>query len=318
MTALTELQDGQPGEAFVGLVGRTVRAVAISRNFPPPEGQDRWGSEAVAAMTAAFFASPQTPRRLADLRVRCTSEDGLRHRLQTTVRNFLADVGRQTDVGRLVLRINEVLGSHASFERVGEHWALVSAIDEPAAVDLEDLVAAATTVKVDVPAAWLKSSGRKSPEIDQPSVVRLARAVLSRAGGPVRPAVLAQVTARRLGIGQTPLSVDATAFDPPQGAGTSPDATADGVVVQIRANEVFGLLNDPERAAIGLADLSVAALGEVLRVSKSSAAIVRSRAVAVLGAELSDEENGQEVADAVLDLAREWVSSWTTAPDATY
>ena len=318
MSALTELRSGQPADDFVALVAKTVRSVAISRNFPPPEGYKCWDSEAVSVMTAEFFTSPQTPRRLADLCLRCMTEEGLSRLLQTTIRNFLADVGRRTVVGRLVLRINGILKSDQSFERDGDCWKLAGIMNVPVAVDLDALVLVANKIHIDAPIAWRKSSYRKSPDIDKPSVILLAKMLLTHAGGPLRPSVIAQVVAQRLGIGQTPLTVDATAFDSFQDASVGHDTTADEIIATMRADEVFELLNDSERVAVGLAGLSVAALGEAMLVSKATAALIRSRAIAAIRAELQDEENGQEIADIVLNKASEWATTWMAGHDAIY
>lgn len=315
MSALSELHSGEPSDEFVALVARTV---PTGRNFPPPDGYQTWETDAVLATTSAFFASEQTARRLADLRLRCTTESGLRRLMQTTVRNFLADVGRRTDVGRLVRRVNEVLSADPKFERDGDVWRLVGTTGDRALVDFDDLVAAASRVDVGAPSEWGKSSRRNSPDIDKASVIRLTAELLERAGGPLRPSVIAQVAARRLGVGQSPLSLDATAFDPPAGVGIDPDITADGVMSDDRADEVFNLLNDAERAAIGLADFSASRLGEVLHVSKSTGAVIRSRAVALIRTELGDADDGQEIANRVLDRARESATSWMDGRDATY
>ncbi len=318
MSALTELKSGQPADAFVAVVARTIHSVAIARNFPPPEECERWDNEAVSVMTAEFFASLQTPRRLADLRLRCVSEDGLHRILQAMIRNFLSDIGRRTEVGRLVLRVNGVLGTDRSFERTGDCWRLANMTDEYAVVDLEDLIAVASRIHVNIPTTWRKSSRRKGPDIDKASIIHLARALLMHAKGPLRPSVIAQVVAERLCIGQTPLTVDTVAFDPPQSVETSYDATAEEVLTTIRAEEVLKLLNDSERVAVGLADLSTAALGKTLLVSKSTAAIIKLRAVAIIRAELRDEEQGQEIADIMLSKAREWATEWTDGHNATY
>ena len=66
-----------------------------------------------------FMADAQTPRRLADLAVHCASADALRARLQGTVRNFLADIGRRTPIGKLVVRVNDVLRGEAGFRLGG-------------------------------------------------------------------------------------------------------------------------------------------------------------------------------------------------------
>jgi len=310
VTALEELEAGRAGELFVALLQRTMRAVAVARNFPPPDGHDSWGGNALATAVNDFLASPQTARRLTDLRTHCRTEDALRRRLEPTVRNFLADYGRRTPVGRLVLRFNEVLRRDPTFERRSAMWALANTTTEPAPTDLDALTSAVAGVEVVVPAAW-ESGERQSPDLDADSVVRIARAVLEKAGGPLRASVLAQVAARRLGIWGTPLSLDASAFDPSPPALVFHDGTGDEAFVRIRANEVLALLNDHERVAIGLPEVPVAKLGPVLGCSGSKAALIRKRGVTILQAELRSDENGQAIADTVLELARTWTESWT-------
>jgi hypothetical protein len=309
MTALNELRAGRIGDHFVVLLQHTMRAVAIARGFPPPEGYHSWGGGALSTAVNDFLASPQTPRRLTDLATHCRSEDALKRRLQQTVRNYFADQGRRTPIGRLVLRFNDVLRHDPDFERRGSFWALAGANAEPAPVDLDALFAVVSEVDVVVPAQWA-TGDRQSPDLDAASVARLARAALETAGGPLRASTIAQAVARRLGVGGAPLSIEATVFDPPQPAPISNDATGDQVLIEIRANEVLGRLNDHERVAIGLPAVPVATLGPMLGVSGSNAALIRKRAVTILQNELRDEDGGQAVADAVLDLARTWTELW--------
>ena len=62
MTAIAELQAGAAGEEFVALLRRTIRAVGVSRNFPPPEGHPMWDADAVHTAAAEFMADRQTPQ----------------------------------------------------------------------------------------------------------------------------------------------------------------------------------------------------------------------------------------------------------------
>jgi hypothetical protein len=308
MTALEELRCGEIGDAFLALLQRTIRAVAGARNFPAPEGHDRWDADAVTSAVGEFLASTQTPRRLTDLATHCRTEDALKRRLQETVRNYLADSGRRTPVGRLVLRINEVLATEPDFERRRRYWALKGSDADPQIVDMDALIVAMAAVDVVVPTAW--TGERQGPDADASSIVRLARAALTAAGGPLRAKDIAQAAAKRLGLGGAPLSIEATAFDPPS-SGTSADATGDEALSNMRAQEIFyGCLNDPERVSIGLPESPVAKLGPMLGVSGSTAALIRKRAVAILQNELRDEEDGQAIADTVLDLARSWTELW--------
>lgn len=317
MTALDELRASKPAGDFLGLLQRTIRAVAVARGFPPPEGRRGWDEISVSIAVTDFLADPKTARRLTDLVTHCRTDDSLKRRLQATVQNFLADIGRHTPVGRLVLRFNEVLSTNGAFERRGRSWARPEMAAEPAAVDLDVLVSAASAVQVALPTAWATGS-RQSPDLDADSVVRLTAALLDAAGGPLTTSVLAQVTALRLGIGGAPLSIEAAAFDPPEHYTTSPDTTGAAALLDIRAAEVFSLLNDAQRVSIGLPEVPVARLGPVLGISGSSAALVRKRAIAILKDELDEEEDGQSVADAVLELARAWAHFWMPPDAPTY
>jgi len=317
VTALDELRTKELDGAFLGLLQRTIRAVAVARGFPAPEGRRGWDETSVSIAVAEFLADAKTPRRLTDLVTHCRTDDGLKRRLQATVQNFLADNGRRTPVGRLVRRFNEVLSTNGNFERRSRCWARPEMAAEPAAVDLDVLVAAAAAVEVTVPTAWATGS-RQSPDVDADSVVRLTAALLDAAGGPLTTSVLAQVAALRLGIGGAPLSIEAAAFDPPERYTMSPDTTGAAALRDIRAAEVFSLLNDAERVSIGLPELPVARLGPILGISGSSAAMVRKRAIAILKDELDEEEDGQSVADAVLELARTWTEFWMPLNAPTY
>ena len=310
MTALAELQAGAPARDFLSLLARTIRAVATAGNFPAPEGHRTWDGDAVTSAVAGFLASPQTPRRLTDLSVHCQTEDAVRVRLQRTVRNYLADLGRRTPVGRLVLRFNEVLSTDPLFELAGGYWSFAGLNAVAAGVDQDALVAAMSGVDVVVPTAWA-TGDRQGPDVDADSVTLLAKSALTAAGGALRASDMAKAAARRLGLGGASLSLESTGFDPPAPSPMSGDATGDPVLVDIRVDEVcFERLNDHERTAIGLVEVPVAKLGPILGVSGSKAALIRKRAVAILRDELLDEEGGQAIADAVIDRARTWAESW--------
>lgn len=316
MSALEELRDRTIGDDFLALLSRTVGAVAREGRYPAPSGREFWDADDVRMVVASFLASTQTPRRLTDLRTHCRTEEALKARLQRAVKNFLADNGRRTPVGRLVLRFNEVLTKDTSFERHGIHWRLVGTNAEPAVVDFDHLIKVVAGIDVRVPPAWLNGD-RNSPELDNASVLRVARAALEAARGALLPSDLAKLAAERLGLGRAPLSLEAFAFEPvPTGARTS-DVTGTDALIDIYADEVFARLNEKERLSVGLAAFSTASLGEVLGVSGSKAHLIRRRALTILQDELGTEPHGQAIADAVLELARMWSETWMTQHGAT-
>ena len=311
MTALEELRAGSIGEEFVSLLGRTIRAVAVARNFPPPEDLGSWGEEAVARTVSEFAADSQTPRRLLDLATACATEQALAARLQGTVRNFLADLGRRTPLGKLVVRINEVLGRHEEFARTHGRWSLAGGALGPGAADVDRLAKVIGSHQVSAP-RWGHEARRAAPVADAGTIVLLCRALLGAAGGSLTPGTMAAAIGMRLGIGQAPVSLDAASLDPgrPEGYPVR-DSTADAALREPRAVEILALLNDRERVALAWPEYTVRELAPLLGIGSSQAHIVRRRAIEMLREELADDPDGEAVAGRVLALARNWAERWT-------
>jgi hypothetical protein len=311
VSALDELRAGSIGEEFVSLLGRTIRAVAVARNFPPPDDLGSWGEEAVARTVSEFVADSQTPRRLLDLATACTTDQALAARLQGTVRNFLADLGRRTPLGKLVVRINEVLGRHEEFFRTRGRWSLAGGAVEPGAADVDRLAKVIGSHKVSAP-RWGHDARRAAPAADADTIVSLCKALLGAAGGSLTPRTMAAAIGMRLGIGQAPVSLDAASLDPawPERY-PAVDSTADAALRQSRAEEILVLLNDRERVALAWPEDTVRELAPLLGVGPSQAHIVRRRAIEMLREELTDDPDREAVAGRVLELARSWAEQWT-------
>jgi hypothetical protein len=312
MTAVAELQAGAAGEEFVALLHRTIRAVAVSRNFPPPEGHTAWDAGAVRSAAAEFMADAQTPRRLTDLAVHCGSDQAVRARLQGTVRNFLADVGRRTPIGKLVVRINDVLDGEAGFVRVEGRWARPAGPTAAGTDDADRLERAIRAHDVVVP-AWGHDARRTAPVADRATVVSMCAALLDAAGGSLTPRSLARAIGHRLGIGQAPVALDLNALDEPEQSegGAGADRTGSEALRLIRATEVLAELNDRERVAVAYPEYTVRHLAPLLGVSPSKAHLIRQRAITVIQAELLDDDDGEGVALLVIELARAWVDTET-------
>ncbi len=306
-TALAELRSGTAGPHFAVELQRTIRAVAIARNFPPPDGHGRWDADAVHAAASEFMTDAQTPRRLTDLAVHCETGEALRARLQATVRNFLADLGRRTPIGKLVVRINDVLRTEPAFVRVDGRWARAAGPREAGTDDPEALSRAVAGHTIVAP-AWGHEAQRSAPVADRATIVSLCEALLDVAGGSLSPRSLARAIGHRLGLGQAPLSLDVAAFDPPS-AGQAPadDSTASHALRLQRAGEVLAELNDRERVAVAYPEFTVRELAPMLGISRSQAHVVRGRAVHIIRAELLDDDDAERIALLVMELGRAWV-----------
>jgi len=307
VSAIAELQAGAAGDEFVALLRRTIRAVGVSRNFPPPEGHRMWDADAVHTAAAEFMADRQTPRRLTDLAVHCGSDQALRARLQGAVRNFLADVGRRTPLGKLVLRVNDVLGGEPGFRRVDGRWARAGGPAE-AGNDDPDVLARAIQGHDIVLPNWGHDARRAAPVADRATIVSLCGALLDAAGGSLTPRSLARAIGHRLGIGQAPVALEVNALDAPSAAQAGADRTGSEALRLIRATEVLAELNDAERVAVAHPEYTVRQLAPVLGASASKAHLIRQRAVDVIRVEVLDDEDGEAVALLVMELARAWLT----------
>ncbi len=312
MSVLAELRSGAAGDEFTALLQRTIRAVGVARNFPPPEGHGQWDIDAVGSAAAEFMTDSQTPRRLTDLALHCASDQAVRARLQGTVRNFLADLGRRTPIGKLVVRINDVLTRESGFVRVEGRWARDTG---PAAAGTDDpdrLSRAIQGHTVVVP-AWGHDAAREAPVADRSTIVNLCGTLLDAAGGSLTPRALARAIGHRLGIGQAPVSADVNALDHPAlGDTAGADRTGSEALRYLRAIEVVAELNDRERLSVAWPEYTVRELSPMLGVSASQSHLIRRRAAAVIQAELLDDDDAEGVALLVIELCRRWALTMDT------
>lgn len=319
MSAHAELQAGRPGPAFIAELARTMRAVGVSRNFPPPDGRAQWDADAVQTAVSEFMTDAQTERRLLDLAVHCGSDPALRARLQGTVRNFLADLGRRTPIGKLVVRINDVLGRETAFVRVQGRWARTGGPSEAGVDDVDGLSQAIRSATVVVP-AWGHDAHREAPVADRQTIVSLCGTLLDAAGGSLTPRTLARVIGHRLGLGQAPVSLQVEGFEGAAGtrgvAPSSGDSTGSEATRLVRAREVLDQLNDRERLAVAYPEYAVRQLASLLGVSASQSHLVRRRAAEIIRIELEDDDDAEGVALLVLDLARFWAEDLDIPADS--
>ncbi len=317
MSPLEELRaDGRLGPEGARLLYRVVRTVVVGHGFPPPGERPAWNGEAVAETAHEFLADDRTPKRLAHLLVHAVDEDSFRRIMQRMVLNFLRDGGRRTEIGRLMLRLRDVLGRSDEFVAEGEdRWRLEKQPAAPSTAAPAVLVEAAALERhVDVP-RWSAQTRRRAPAADAASLERLCRRVLEAAAGTVALDQLARAVAPRLGLTPTPLAHPPDDSDPfesiagPQHA----DAVLDG----LRAAEIFAMLNRRERLLLAAAGTPVRELRSVIGVGPSQAAEIQARLRALLAAELQDDDGYEAVFFHLVDQAKAWARHQPTGqPDA--
>jgi hypothetical protein len=161
--ALVELRDGRIGLAALKLLRRLGRQCTRSarRNFPPPEGYDRWSDDTVDDLLADFFARPDADnpdechKFVLDCYARSTDVPSLERLLLAAIENFLKDEAKKTERGKLRRRLIGLLRKDARFtECAGDRWGLAGGSREPWQGDLAALERAAFAVRgVELP-SW--------------------------------------------------------------------------------------------------------------------------------------------------------------------
>jgi hypothetical protein len=306
MTPLEELRvDGRLGSEGALLLYRVVRTVVAGHGFPPPGERAAWNGEALVEVAHEFLADERTPKRLAHLLVHATDDDSFRRILYRMVLNFLRDGGRRTEIGRLMLRLRDVLARSDEFvAEAGDRWRVEKQPAAPSTVAPAVLVeAAAMERNVEVP-RWSTQSRRRAPAADAASLERLCRRVLEAAAGTLALDQLAQAIAPRLGLTPMPLAQAPDAGDPFESV-AGPQHT-DAVLDGLRAAEIFTILNRRERLLLAAAGTPVRELRSVIGVGPSQAAELQARLRAILAAELQDDDGYEAVFFHLVDQAKAW------------
>lgn len=317
MTPLEELQaDGRLGPEGARLLYRVVRTIVAGHGFPPPGERAVWTGEAVAETAHEFLVDERTPKRLAHLLVHAVDDDSFTRLLHRMVLNFLRDGGRRTEIGRLMLRLRDVLTRSDEFvAEEGDRWRLEKQPAAPSTVAPSVLVEAATAERnVEVP-RWSAQARRRAPAADAASLERLCGRVLEAAAGTVPLDQLARAVAPRLGLVATPLVWAPGERDTVENV--AGPQRADAVLDSLRATEIFGILNRRERLLLASAGTPVRELRSVIGVGPSQAAELQARLRAILAAELQDDEGYEAVFFHLVDQAKAWARQQPTGqPDA--
>ena len=308
-TPLEELRaDGRLGPEGGAILYRVVRSVAIGHGFPPPQGRAVWDADSVAEVAHDFLIDARTPRRLTHLVVHAVDDASFNRLLHQMVLNFLRDSGRRTEIGRLMLRLRDVLGRSDEFvsER-GDRWRLASQRSSPSSVALGVLVEAANEEPhLDVP-RWSQQTRRRPPVADAASLERLSRRVLEAAAGTLPLDELARAIAPRLGLAPTPLArvLDDRDLLERVPAPQHGDAALDG----LRAAEILSMLSHRERLLVASAGTPVRELRSVIGIGPSQAAELQARLRALLRLELQDDDRYEAVFFHLVDQAKAWAAA---------
>lgn len=309
VTAYEELTgQGQPGPEFAALLYRTVRIVAVIKNFPPPEGHAGWDDPAVFGVAHAFLGGDRGRKRILDLTIRSVDDRSLARQLEGAVLNHLRDLGRATDMGAFVRRVREVLRDAPDFDQAADRWTTTGGPGTPSTVPPDDLArAAAAEPDVTVP-AWTSES-RRAPLADRDSLIRLIGRVLTTAQGSLTAPDIAKALTARIAPVRIPLTAELDVVE--RIADPAPAAALGAVLSRIRAREIFDPLTERERMLVALYDRPGRDLGNVVGVRNSQAAFLKQRLAALLRDALRDDDDPDATITELTDLCTQWLADRT-------
>lgn len=191
--------------------------------------------------------------------------------------NQLTDLARKTAAGALALRINNMLRRNDHFSRVlvgpnSNRW-IVAEVD-PDAIWNEDenaLVNATWELELETVTEW--TGDRRTPLCTDEDLVRLLRAILSRAGAPLPASEIIRTMRHRFGL----LYTEPSALDEAIPYAQVPGSVEEEAISSLEAQGVLETLTPEEIVILESENLTDRELGEELACSKSTANVRRLR-----------------------------------------
>jgi hypothetical protein len=309
---------GRIGHEGAKLLYRLVYSVAIDRNIPAPAGHFGWGKAAIEETAHDFVSGPAGMDRLVTMATQATDDDSFRRQFAAAVHNYLRTLGRATDLGKLIVRLTDILTTTADFEPVhhgtGTTWTTAGGSVEPSQIFSTDLEPAIRTIRVERP-SWT-SETRDAPLADRRTLVEMMNRILTAAGGTMSVRDIAEVVAARIDIRRIPRSWELddpdTTFEPAER-----DDAASVTLDALHVRDFFGGLTDRERIMVAFSDKSVRELGPIVGLRHAQAAIVRQRLFDRIRDEFAEIEDPEDVIEILCDLCEAWVTDWTDGDGPT-
>lgn len=270
-------------QAILGLLVRL--AAQAARRYPPPQGSGRWDRDAVLDLVSDTYA--RKGNFLAAAIVGTTADAALERYLLRVFQNVLRDQARETELGKLISRLETILGADADFIRHTspyDAWRLATAPEVIWSGDLADLILAARQVRGITVTAW-NTSG-PTPTATKNAIVSISRAALTEAAGIVRDADVARAV--QVCVPAAPLDahdietttlIDEAKSDPLADASIdeSDEATHSAPPADT-ARHVWATLDEEERAAVPHLHQGERTIATILGVGRRTAAAIAASA----------------------------------------
>ena len=296
------LTTGTLGPDGVALLYRTVRQVVRLRNLPPPPGTFVWTPDVLDEAAHEVLATRKGVGRLITLATNSTDEDSFRRQLWQLVANDLASAGRRTERGKLAERIKDVLEHVPELVDSTSRLSLRGAEPELPEPRYDELVAAAASVPVVVP-AWDPLSSHHPPIADRNSLVTMIRTVLAIAPGGLPFAILIDVLAARLGVHDAPVQAEHTVLD--MVAPAAPDDPAATAGDRDAARRLFGALTTAQQLVLPYLEESATVIADHTGLGRTKAWRTAAETRPRVQSLLTDDPHAAATLREAVELARQ-------------
>jgi hypothetical protein len=242
--------------------------------------------------------------------VRATDDATFERLVLTAIENYLKDDAKKTPRGKLRRRLDTLLSADSRFVRgagAGGAWALGEHAGSAWQGDREDLVRAAFTVPGTIDR--LNPAG-PTPAATKATLLAVAHAVLSVAGGAVRDEDLARVFQERFSLLRPPmftiLESDGV-WEPPAPADqpSAEQLAGDATVASATALTLWASFSPVERILVPLLGESDATLATAARVRPRQAAAIRDAVKEKLRLAIVDSDDAASLLADLLQLCTE-------------
>lgn len=264
-----------------------------------------WTPDAVAEWTQEFFAA-RGAAVTAALLAQVTDVASMARYLRRSIRHFLVDAARDTDLGAIRRKIEDLLAATPEFVQVppktpgAGRWQLAGEQQPPSGGDLRPLVAAAYAVPHVRAVRW--SGKRRKPLARDESLLAILVAVLGTAAGSLEVAQLTAVLVRRFpaAVEYADATLDEQTFD----LAVAPLEDRPDVMLEVsdRAQKVYAQLSPSQRALLPHLGRPIGDQAQVLGLGRSQAYAASGKLKALLVELVPDDVLRAEVTLEVLRL----------------
>jgi len=297
---------GRGGQLLIDILSSVMAQVTRTSSFPPPEGFSSWDDGAVQDAVAQLFADK--PNFVKMCWARAHDDRTLELVFLRTIKNFLIDQAKGTDTGKLRRRLQGLVTKDAYVTAgklpAGEDaWWLAAGPATPWAGHFGDLERAAGKVR-GVRVETLNPAG-PTPAGTVAALMSVVHAVLSAAGGAVRAQDVTRVVERRFGLSTRPATRPLFAGDPVEripAVGVSPEVAA---TIEAAAEEIWGSLDQVERAICPHLKKSHEEVGEILGMGPDETIAVLEWLYAKMKLGCEDTEDVEAIVSRAMQLCAE-------------